>query len=46
MKGIQIEECKCGEYEFPAIILSPEEENRIAQPWKNGVIVKMLERRI
>lgn len=37
---------KIGEYECPEIILSPEEETRISQPWKNGVIVKMLGKRI
>lgn len=46
VKGLRIEEQKFGEHECPEIILSPEEETRILQPWKNGVIVKMLGRRI
>ncbi|KAI5392732.1 hypothetical protein KIW84_060051 [Lathyrus oleraceus] len=46
VQGIRIEECISNEYECPEILLSPKEENRIAQPWKNGVIVKMLGRHI
>lgn len=45
MKGLRIEK-KIGEYECPEIILSPKEETRISRPWKNGVIVKMLGKRI
>ncbi|KAI5382865.1 hypothetical protein KIW84_070322 [Lathyrus oleraceus] len=46
VKGIRIEERKFGEYECLEIILSLEEEIRISQPWKNGVIVKMLGRQL
>ncbi|XP_058742270.1 uncharacterized protein LOC131614729 [Vicia villosa] len=43
---LKIEEHKFGDYECPEIILSKVEERRISIPWKKGVIVKMLGRRI
>ncbi|KAI5439723.1 hypothetical protein KIW84_025193 [Lathyrus oleraceus] len=41
-KGLRVEEQKFGDYECYEIILSVEEENCISQPWKKGVIVKIL----
>ncbi|XP_058763130.1 uncharacterized protein LOC131636537 [Vicia villosa] len=43
---MQIAEHRFGEYECPEIILSEKEEERIAGPWRKGVIVKMLGKRI
>jgi hypothetical protein len=45
-EGIQVEERKVGDYDCPAFVLSKMEEKRIYRPWKRGVIVKLLGRRI
>ncbi|KAI5434707.1 hypothetical protein KIW84_021507 [Lathyrus oleraceus] len=45
-KSLKIEEKKSGEYEYPECILSEIEERRLTEPWKWGVLVKMLRRRI
>lgn len=39
---MKIEEHTIDDYECPEIILSEQEDNRIAILWKKGVIVKML----
>ncbi|XP_058768963.1 uncharacterized protein LOC131642759 [Vicia villosa] len=44
--GIRIVEESIGGYECPVFILSEAEEKRIQRPWKRGVIVKLLGRRI
>jgi hypothetical protein len=44
--GIRVEEQMIGNYECPIFVLSKTEEKRIHRPWKRGVIVKLLGRRI
>jgi hypothetical protein len=46
IEGIKVEEQKLGNYECPIFVLSKAEEKRIHRPWKRGVIVKLLGRRI
>jgi hypothetical protein len=41
-----VEEQKIGNYDCPAFVLSKTEEKRIYRPWRRGVIVKLLVRRI
>ncbi|XP_058774782.1 uncharacterized protein LOC131649052 [Vicia villosa] len=43
---MRITEHTIGDYECPEIILSEKAEERIAGPWRKGVIVKMLGKRI
>lgn len=43
---VTIIEKKVGKYECPEFILSPKEEERIRKPWKYGVIVNLLGRKI
>ncbi|KAK2378394.1 zinc ion binding / nucleic acid binding protein [Trifolium repens] len=45
-EGIKVEEHMVGGYDCPAFVLSKVEEKRIYRPWKRGVIVKLLGRRI
>ncbi|MCI20923.1 hypothetical protein A2U01_0042086, partial [Trifolium medium] len=45
-EGLKVEERIVGGYPCPAIVLSKYEERRIQKPWKRGVIVKLLGRRI
>jgi hypothetical protein len=44
--AIRVEETKLGGYECPEFVFSKEEEKRIHRPWRRGVIVKLLGRRI
>lgn len=44
--AVTIIEKKVGKYECPEFISSPNEEERIRKPWKYGVIVKLLGRKI
>jgi hypothetical protein len=44
--NLQVEELQVGGYDCPTILLSQKEESRIYRPWKRGVIVKMLGRKI
>jgi hypothetical protein len=44
--GIRVEENKIGDYDCPEFVLSKLEEKRIHRPWKRGVIVKLLGRKI
>lgn len=44
--GLKIEQQKIRDYDSPEFIPSELEETRIIEPWRNGMIVKMLERRI
>lgn len=46
MKGMKVEECKVGDYDCPKFVFSIMEEKRTQQPWRRGVIVKLLGRRI
>ncbi|XP_058762592.1 uncharacterized protein LOC131635973 [Vicia villosa] len=46
LNGIKVKEVKVGGYDCPQITLSKFEENRIQRPWRRGVIVKLLGRRI
>ncbi|KAK2376903.1 zinc ion binding / nucleic acid binding protein [Trifolium repens] len=46
IEGIRVEEQKIGNYDCPIFVLSKSEEKRIHRPWKRGVIVKLLGRRI
>jgi hypothetical protein len=46
IEGIRVEEQKIENYDCPIFILSKSEEKRIHRPWKRGVIVKLLGRRI
>lgn len=41
-EGIQIEENKLGDYDYPEFVLSSLEEQRIVKPWERGVIIKIL----
>ncbi|XP_058726091.1 uncharacterized protein LOC131597407 [Vicia villosa] len=43
---IRVEEMIIGGYECPTFIFFAEEEQRIRRPWRRGVIVKLLGRRI
>ncbi|KAK2359720.1 zinc ion binding / nucleic acid binding protein [Trifolium repens] len=45
-EGIKIEETIYGGYECPSFVLSRKEEERIHKPWKNGLIVQLLGRKI
>ncbi|PNX84577.1 hypothetical protein L195_g040639, partial [Trifolium pratense] len=45
-EGLKVEERVLGTYPCPEIVLSRYEEKRIQRPWKRGVIVKLLGRRI
>lgn len=44
--GVTIVEKKEGIYGCPQFILSPEEEERLKRPWRYGVIVRLLGRKI
>ncbi|KAI5400269.1 hypothetical protein KIW84_065254 [Lathyrus oleraceus] len=44
--GLKIEQQKIRDYDSPEFIPSELEETRITEPWRKGMIVKMLERRI
>ncbi|XP_058733249.1 uncharacterized protein At4g02000-like [Vicia villosa] len=46
VEAIRVVEQKIGGYDCPLFILSKAEEKRIQKPWKRGVIVKLLGRRI
>jgi hypothetical protein len=46
LEGIRVEDQKIGNYDCPIFVLSKAEEKRIHRPWKRGVIVKLLGRRI
>ncbi|KAK2378486.1 zinc ion binding / nucleic acid binding protein [Trifolium repens] len=45
-EGIKVEERKIGDYACPEFVFSKTEEKRIYRPWRRGVIVKLLGRRI
>ncbi|XP_058758009.1 uncharacterized protein LOC131631237 [Vicia villosa] len=45
-EGITVKQGKRGGYDCPRIILSKMEEKRIQRPWRRGVIVKLLGRKI
>jgi hypothetical protein len=45
-ESIRVEEMKLAGYDCPIFHLSKKEELRIQKPWKRGIIVKMLGRRI
>jgi hypothetical protein len=44
--GLQVVEKKVGPYDCPEFILSEREESRIQKPWRQGLIVKLMGRRI
>jgi hypothetical protein len=44
--GMKVEERKLGRIDCPEFILSEDEKKRIQQPWKHGLIVKLMGRRI
>lgn len=44
--GIEVVEKKHGVYDCPVLILTEKEEQRLQKPWKHGVIVKLLGRKI
>ncbi|KAK7246288.1 hypothetical protein RIF29_41150 [Crotalaria pallida] len=44
--GFQVIERKHGDYECPEFVLNKKEQRRICEPWRNGVIVKILGRKI
>jgi hypothetical protein len=44
--GLQVVEKKLGTYDCPEFILSEREESRIQKPWRQGLIVKLMGRRI
>jgi hypothetical protein len=44
--GMEVIEKKRAGHECPDFVLTKDEENRIHKPWRNGVIVKLLWRRI
>ncbi|MCI63318.1 hypothetical protein A2U01_0084575, partial [Trifolium medium] len=44
--GMKVEERMVGEYACPEFIFFKLEEKRIYRPWRRGVIVKLLGRRI
>ncbi|WJX69456.1 hypothetical protein P8452_53697 [Trifolium repens] len=45
-ESMMVEEGRVGNYECPKFIFSKQEEKRIFRPWRRGVIVKLLGRRI
>lgn len=45
-EGLTIVEGKFDAYECPSLVLSAKEEQRIKKPWMDGVIVKLLGRKI
>jgi hypothetical protein len=45
-EGMRVEEIVLGKYACPEFLLSKSEEKRIYRPWKRGIIVKLLGRRI
>jgi hypothetical protein len=44
--GLKVVEKKVGPYDCPEFILSEKEETRIQRPWRQGLIVKLMGRRI
>jgi hypothetical protein len=44
--SLQVVEKKVGPYDCPEFILSEREESRIQKPWRQGLIVKLMGRRI
>ncbi|KAK7250703.1 hypothetical protein RIF29_33302 [Crotalaria pallida] len=46
MTGISVVEKMLGKYECPEFLLDEKEKERIRRPWKQGLIVKMLGRKI
>jgi hypothetical protein len=44
--GLKVVERKVGQYDCPEFILSEKEETRIQKPWRQGLIVKLMGRRI
>ncbi|KAK2391890.1 zinc ion binding / nucleic acid binding protein [Trifolium repens] len=44
--GLSIVEKTLGQYDCPVLVLSKREETRISRPWRQGVIVKLMGRRI
>jgi hypothetical protein len=44
--GLSVVEKMVGQYECPQFILSEKEEKRIQKPWRQGLIVKLMGRRI
>jgi hypothetical protein len=44
--GLTVVEKKAGGYDCPEFILSEKEETRIQRPWRQGLIVKLMGRRI
>jgi hypothetical protein len=44
--GLKVVEKKVGPYDCPEFILSEKEETRIQKPWRQGLIVKLMGRRI
>jgi hypothetical protein len=45
-EGMKVEERTVGDFECPEFVFSKQEEKRIYRPWRRGVIVKLLGRRI
>jgi hypothetical protein len=45
-EGLTVVEKKIGSYDCPEFILSAKEESRIQKPWRQGLIVKLMGRRI
>jgi hypothetical protein len=45
-EGMKVGENKIGNYDCPNFVFSKLEEKRIYRPWRRGVIVKLLGRRI
>ncbi|WJX35274.1 hypothetical protein P8452_23289 [Trifolium repens] len=45
-EGMKVEERVLGGYECPEFIFSKQEEKRLYRPWRRGVVVKLLGRRI
>ncbi|MCI80128.1 hypothetical protein A2U01_0101399, partial [Trifolium medium] len=43
---MKVVEKKRGEHECPEFVLTDEEETRLRKPWQNGLIVKLLGRKI
>ncbi|GAU46872.1 hypothetical protein TSUD_402900 [Trifolium subterraneum] len=43
---MKVEKGRVGEYECPKFIFTSKEEKRLYKPWRRGVIVKLLGRRI
>ncbi|PNX62675.1 hypothetical protein L195_g061260, partial [Trifolium pratense] len=44
--GMKVVEKQLGEHVCPDFVLTEEEEARLQKPWRNGVIVKLLGRKI